>query len=184
MEKEGKRRLPPIFKMSVLCNILPYYGYLDGWRELLEKLNLKTNKIWEQNKDALIYFGRNFKRQIKITKDNSTDWYTFILNTHKNRLDLCSFSLSFDSLFGYPFDLQVLLDKLEDGEVMILQYHRNICKDFEIQLWRKENISDFLPAVLCPSYKENFEELKSLEQLISNFLEPESKLNSLWIEKK
>ena len=45
-EDASKRRLPTIFKMSMLWNILPYYEHIHRWRSLLEKINTETkNKI-------------------------------------------------------------------------------------------------------------------------------------------
>ena len=160
MEKEGKRRLPPIFKMSVLCNILPYYDYLDGWRRLLEKLNLKTNVIWEHNKDALIYLGRNFKREIYVTKTNYKEKQLLINSIQRDRLDLLSISFSCESLLYNFFDFSVIIDKIEEDKVLIFKTHTDIFKDYEIKFWSEESISSFLPAILCPSYKVRLKTFK------------------------
>ena len=66
MERISTKKLPPIFKMSVLCNILPYYGHLHRWRRLLEKINTKTKDVWDQNREQLMYIGRDFKREIEL----------------------------------------------------------------------------------------------------------------------
>ena len=55
-----------MFNMSAFWNIHPYYGYIHSWRRLLEKLNTETKDIWDQNREQLMYIGRDFKREIEI----------------------------------------------------------------------------------------------------------------------
>ena len=94
MERISTKKLPPIFKMSVLWDILPYYGHLHRWRRLLEKINTETKEIWDQNREQLMHIGRDFKREIELDhlKGNASN-----LRPNRSWLDL--FSLSLSNLF-------------------------------------------------------------------------------------
>ena len=149
MEKISTKKLPPIFKMSVLWNILPHYGHLHRWRRLLEKINKETKEIWDQNREQLIYIGRDFKREIELDSLNKDAWY---LRPNRSWLDL--FTLSLSNYFCYSnFDFTILIDYLNEDEVIILDSHDDIFKSYQIYFWRKDKISDILPAIKCPSFK-------------------------------
>ena len=149
MEIISTKRLPPIFKMSVLWNILPYYGHLHRWRRLLEKINTKTKEIWDQNREQLMYIGRDFKREIEIGK---LKIYTSNLRPNRSWLDLFSLSLLNDFRIN-NFDITTLIDNLSENEVVIVDSHVDIFKEYQIHFWRKDKISDILPAIKCPSLK-------------------------------
>ena len=55
--------LPPIFKLSALCNILPYFGYLHEWKNLLESISTGTNQVWNENRVALMHWGKDYKQE-------------------------------------------------------------------------------------------------------------------------
>ena len=66
MESISLKELPPIFKLSLLSKILPYFGYLHDWKWILESINKKTNDIWDQNKEELKYWGRDLKLSLHL----------------------------------------------------------------------------------------------------------------------
>ena len=66
MESILTKKLPPVFKLSLLSKILPYFGYLHDWKWILESINKKTNDIWDQDKEVLKYLGRNLKLSLPI----------------------------------------------------------------------------------------------------------------------
>ena len=66
MESISTKKLPPIFKLSLLSKILPYFGYLHDWKRILESINKKTNDIWDQNKEQLKYLGRDLKLSLHL----------------------------------------------------------------------------------------------------------------------
>ena len=122
------KRLPPIFKMSVLCNILPYYGHLHRWRRLLEKINTKTKDIWDQNREQLMYVGRDFKREIGLHK------FTKIkrnLRPNRSWIDLFSLFLLVDVCLN-EFDITNLIKNLNENEVIIIDSHDDIFIDDQI----------------------------------------------------
>ena len=159
MEKISTKKIPPIFKMSMLWNILPYYGHLHRWRRLLEMINTETKDIWDQNREQLMYTGRDFKREIEL---DSLKVLTSYLRPNRSWLDLFSLSLS-DRFNSHKFDFTTLTDNLSEDEVIIIDSHDNIFKGYQIHIWRKEYISDILPAIKCPSFKSETKMFKTSE---------------------
>ena len=39
-----------MFNMSELWNVHPYYGHIQSWRRLLEKIKKEIKEIWNQNR--------------------------------------------------------------------------------------------------------------------------------------
>ena len=149
MERISAKKIPPIFKMSVLCNILPYYGHIHRWRRLLEKISTKTKEIWDQNREQLMYIGRDFKRDIEL--DKLKNKYARHLRPNRSWIDLFSLSLSYDFCESL-FDLTNLIDNLTGDEVIIIDSHDDIFKGYQIHYWSKDRISDILPTIKCPSF--------------------------------
>ena len=183
MEKISAKKLPPIFKMSVLWNILPYYGHLHRWRRLLEKINTKTKDIWDQNREQLMYVGRDFKREIELynlkeLKEN--------LRPNRSWLDLFSLSLSkiFDYYLSYyNFDFTTLTDNFNEDEVIIIDSHDDIFKVYQIHFWSKERISDILPAIKCPSFKSETKTFKTTDlDEMRKFIDYQNHTKSIVIE--
>ena len=149
MERISAKKLPPIFKMSILCNILPYYGHIHRWRRLLEKINTETKDIWDQNREQLMYIGRDLKREIEL--DNLNE-YASNLRPNRSWLDLFSLLLSY-YFRGNEFDFTILTDNLSEDEVIIIDSHDDIFKDYQTHFWRKDSISDILPTFKFTSFK-------------------------------
>ena len=162
MEIENKRKLPSIFKMSLLCCILPYYGHLHRWRRLLETLSSKTREIWNQNKDALIYWGKDFKSNIEINYKNYQDIENKIQSSKRSWLDLFSLSL-FSNAIWKRIDFSIFISNLEENEAVIFNPHNDLFKDYQIIYWKKDKIPDILPAVLCPSFKSEVKKFNGSE---------------------
>ena len=183
MKKISAKKLPPIFKMSVLWNILPYYGHLHRWRRLLEKINTKTKDIWDRNREQLKYIGRDFKRDIELDKLKQSRRR---LRPKRNWLDLFSLSLSyyFDSYFSNTnFDITNLTDNLTEDEVIIIDSHDNVFNFFKIHFWRKDRILDILPAIKCPSFKSETKIFKTSEMFeIGKFINDQDYTKSVVIE--
>ena len=149
MEKLSKERLPPIFKMSVLWNILPYYDYLHRWKILLTKLNKATMKIWTENMKALIYLGRDFKKEKYLKSDESLNDINF------EWIDLISLSSwSLDTFDNKNVEkLFAFCKKLNKDKVIVCELHKSSFDDIKIYIIKRENIFNTLPAILCPSFK-------------------------------
>ena len=179
MERISTEKLPPIFKMSVLWNILPYYGHLHRWRRLLEKINTETKEIWDQNREQLMHIGRDFKREIELDNLNEDARY---LKPNRGWLDLFKLSLS-DDISENKFDFTTLTDNLSEDEVIIIDSHEDIFKDYQIHYWRKDRISDILPAIKCPSYKSETKIFKNSEiDYIGYFIKDQNHTESFVIE--
>ena len=145
----SKGYLPPIFKMSVLWNVLPYYGLLHEWKELLESINEKTKTIWKEKSKALIYWGKEFRERIDIEDLNEEE-------ICRSYLDL--YSLYFKAnTFYYDricYILSALPYLLNENEVIIIKSNKgyNDCQD--IYFSKEESVVEILPAFQCPSLKK------------------------------
>ena len=180
MERIREKRLPPIFKMSVLCNILPYYGHIHRWRRLLEKINTKTKEIWDQNREQLKYIGRDFKKDIEL--DSFKIYYTRHLRPNRSWLDLFSLTLSCYVDF-HNFDLTTLTNNHSEDELIIIDSHDDIFKGYQIYFWSKNRISNILPAIKCPSFKSKTKIFKTDEMIrIREFIKDQNHTKSIVIE--
>ena len=122
-------------------------------------INTKTKDIWDQNREQLMYIGRDFKREIEIVK---LKIFTSNLRPNRSWLDLFSLSLLNDFRIN-NFDFTILTDNLTEDEVIIIDSHDDIFKEYQIQYWRKDKISDILPAIKCPSFKSETKIFKTSE---------------------
>ena len=66
MQNKSHVELPQIFKIINIIGVLKYYGYLDGWKRLLTRLNTKTTEVWINHKTAFINYGREYRRDIEL----------------------------------------------------------------------------------------------------------------------
>ena len=110
-----------------------------------------------------MYIGRDFKREIELDHLKENERY---LRPNRSWLDLFSLSLSY-SFNDYSrikhFGFTNLIDNLSEDEVVIIDSHGDIFKDYQIHYWRKERISDILPAIKCPSFKPETKIIKISE---------------------
>ena len=179
MERISAKRLPPVFKMSVLCIILPYYGNLHRWKRLLEKINTKTKDIWDQNREQLMYIGRDFKRDIELDNLKEKARHSIL---SRSWIDLFSLSLS-SYFYFFKFNFTTLIDNLTEDEVLIVDSHDDIFKAYQIYFWRKDRISDILPAIKCPSFKSETKIFKTYEKnKIKKFIYDQNYTKSVMIE--
>ena len=171
MENKSKRKLPPVFKMSVLCNILPYYGYLHEWKRLLTKINSATHDIWKNNEESMMYIGRDIKKIKDITDKD-------IREIKRRWIDL--YKLCWRKIIvgwnEYGQNLISIIDCLFDNEAIALKTSKSYQNNFQIYFWKEEHISNILPAILCPSFKKEKlcfkpSESESLLKFIGNQIE-------------
>ena len=106
-----------------------------------------------------MYIGRDFKRDIEL---DNLKIYASNLRPNRSWIDLFSLSLSND--FRYKiFDFTILTENLNADEVIIINSHDDIFKEYQIQFWKKDRISDILPAIKCPSFKSETKIFKTSE---------------------
>ena len=158
MESISTKKLPPIFKLSLLSNILPYFGYLHDWKWILESINKKTNDIWDQNKEVLKYWGRELKlnlhledRFIKLSENIllkadlfkfQTQWFVqFHKETEKTKGKLNKGKI--DSLI-----LQLCNQLNEDNVIVFQKWGYSID---EIFLQTRTEITEMIPSSKCTS---------------------------------
>ena len=158
MESISTKKLPPIFKLSLLSKILPYFGYLHDWKWILESINKKTNDIWDQNKEELKYWGRDLKLSLFL-EDSRIKFSENILL----KAELFKFQTNkFYRFHGYTLKTH---DKIKELEIdsLILQLCSQLNEDNAIvfQKWRYTNnevffqtrteIAEIIPSSKCTS---------------------------------
>ena len=126
-----------------------------------------------------MYIGRDFKRDIELDKLNE---YAKHLRPNRSWIDL--FSLSLSSYFDInKFDFTILSDNLSEDEVIIVDSHDDIFKAYQIYFWRKDKISDILPAIKCPSFKSKTQILKTSKiNKIREYIYDRNHVKSILIE--
>ena len=158
MESISTKKLPPIFKLSLLSTILPYFGYLHDWKMILESINKKTNDIWEENKEVLKYWGRDFKlslhlenRSIKFSENIMLNAELFKLQTFR----FCRFHWSREKTLGKIKELGIdclilqLCSQLnEDNAIVFQKWFYDIDEIF----WQtRKEIAEMIPSPNCTS---------------------------------
>ena len=158
MESISTKKLPPIFKLSLLSKILPYFGYLHDWKMILESINSKTNDIWDQNKEVLKYWGRDLKLKLhlensliefsesillkaELYKFRTSRFFKFHWGTEKTQYKIKK--LKIDSLI-----LQLCSQLNEDNAIVIQKWdYENV----EIFLQTRKEIAEMIPSSKCTS---------------------------------
>ena len=164
MESISTKRLPPIFKLSLLSKILPYFGHLHDWRRILESINKKTNDIWDQNKEVLKYWGRDLKCSLFLEDRYIKFSENILLKTEL-------FKFQTERFFKFHWETEKTLDKIKKLEIdsLILKLCNQLNEDNAIvfQKWgdvydeideineiffqtRKE-ITEMIPSSKCTS---------------------------------
>ena len=130
-----------------------------------------------------MYIGKDFKREIEL--DNLTE-YARHLRPNRSWLDLFSLSLSnyFNSNFSnIKFDFTTLTNNLITDEVIVIDSHDDIFKNYQIYFWSKVRISDILPAIKCPSFKSETKIFRTSEiEEIGKFIYDQRHTKSIVIE--
>ena len=158
MESISTKKLPPIFKLSLLSKILPYFGYLHDWKRILESINKKTNDIWDQNKEVLKYWGRDLKRSLFLDSRS--------IKFSKNIL-LKAELFNFQTERFFKFHLGV---RKTEGKIKLLKIDNlilKLCKQLnednaivfqilnwindEIFLQTRTEIAEMIPSLNCTS---------------------------------
>ena len=158
MESISTKKLPPIFKLSLLSKILPYFWYLHNWKWILESINSKTNKIWDQNKEELKYLGRDLKFSLhlensliefsesillkaELFKFQTSRFFKFHWGTEKAQYNIKK--LKIDSLI-----LQLCSHLNEDNAIVFQKWGDEID---EIFLQTRTEITEIIPSPKCTS---------------------------------
>ena len=158
MEQTNSESLPPIFKLSALWNILPYFGYLHEWKNLLESISKGTNQVWNENTAALMHWGKDYKQETwLIYRDNE-----FIINKSiPQNLELFTLTTNW---FDWDDDkeennwiniwlIAILINRLNiNNAIVIDQYIINKLKS--ITIWT-EHEEESTPSSMCTSITSN-----------------------------
>ena len=160
MEQTNSESLPPIFKLSALCNILPYFGYLHEWKNLLESISTKTNQVWNENKAALMHWGQDYKQEtwliyhneeFIINKGIPQNLWLFALNT--NWFDWVDKDKEENNWINIRL-ITILLNRLNINDAIVIDQHiDNLLKS--ITVWREHEAEESTPSPMCSSITSN-----------------------------
>ena len=161
MESISTKKLPPIFKLSLLSKILPYFGYLHDWKWILESINKKTNDIWDQNKEELKYWGRDLKlslyldySSIKLSENIMLQAELFKFKTDRFSKFHWSTEKTLDTIKELKIDsliLQLCNQLNEDNAIVFQKWHYRIYMFYEIFLQTRTEIAEIIPSSKCTS---------------------------------
>ena len=175
MESEIKRKLPPIFKLSLLSSILPYFGYLNEWRKLLTMINRETEAIWEENTDIISYIGKDIKQEKSIVNlEDLRDVRKSFINLYLLKTTARDLNNDYDSR-----NILSLIDKLDEDETIIWDFHKSDSNDICIYYCNEDKVSEILPAVMCPSFRKtsallNYRNRQTVNEIIYRELSSKS----------
>ena len=158
MESISTKKLPPIFKLSLLSKIFPYFGYLHDWKKILESINKKTNDIWDQNKEVLKYWGRDLRLSLFL-EDGHIKYSENIL------LKAELFKFETNKFFYFHWQREKTSGKIKELEIdsLILQLCNQLnednaivfqkwwCNTDEIFLQTRKEIAEMIPSPNCTS---------------------------------
>ena len=163
MEQTNTESLPPIFKLSSLCNILPYFGYLHEWKNLLESISTKTNKVWNEKWTALMHWGKHYKQEtwliyrykkFIINKGIPQNLELFTLTT--NWFDWDDKEIEENNWINIRV-ITRLLNRLNiNNAIAIDQYIVNSLKS--ITIWTEHEAEESTPSPMCTSVTSNITE--------------------------
>ena len=159
MEQTNSESLPSIFKLSSLCNILPYFGYLHEWKNLLESISTKTNHFWNENRAALMHWGKDYKQEAWLICDEE-----FIINKGiPQNLELFTLSTNwFDWMDHKKIEnnwinirlITILLNKLNTNNEIVID--QNIMSRLKsITIWAEREAEESTPSPMCTSVTSN-----------------------------
>ena len=160
MEQTSRKSLPPIFKLSALCNILPYFGYLHEWKNLLESISTGTNQVWNENWAALIHWGKDYKQETWLIYE----YEEFIINKCiPQNLELFTLTTNwFDWVDSKKEEnnwintrlVTILLNKLNINNAIVIDQHID-SKLKSIIIWTEHEAEESTPSSLCTSVTSN-----------------------------
>ena len=152
MENLSKSNLPPIFKLSNIVNILPYYGTLPQWMCLLKSLNRKSNELWGYNQESFITLGFRYRSEKALNLETfSNKPKEFLTKKYKFYKH---FYLKHSSLF---YLLKHYLPQQEDNMIFLLDISDKYEYDYTLSWFHKDKLSYHVPSVNCAEYKEEID---------------------------
>ena len=124
---------------------------------------------------------------VEILREIELDKLTNIkgnLRPNRSWIDLFSLSLSNYYFNNDEFIFTTLTDNLSEDEVIIIDSHDDIFKGYQIKSWRKDWISDILPAIKCLSFKSESKIFKTSKMdEMKQFIEDQNHTKSIVIDK-
>ena len=155
----SKAKLPPIFKFSMIWNILPYYGYLSDWEKLLVKLSSATKLIWEEHWKAFRILGRDFMRDL-YTDGENIDLQRILFDVFKVYFRYSTSDGKSKEIQKTKNGIQELIKILGRNEVIILDSFYVEYQIARVMFLQNDEIEDVVPSITCPVYKPNIKSFR------------------------
>ena len=163
MEQTNSKSLPPIFKLSSLFNILPYYGYLHEWKNLLESISTGTNQVWNENRAALMHWGKDYKQETWLIYDHDE----FIINKGiPQNIELFTLTTNWFSWDEKNKEnnnwiniklITILLNRLNINNIIVIDHH-TVNRLKSISIWTEHEAEESIPSPMCTSLTSNITE--------------------------
>ena len=158
IENFNSKLLPPIFKFSMLCRILPYYGFLHEWR-VLQQFNTKTKAIWDDNIDAFIWSGKNCRVILRFSRASE------IQHLNINQLNY------FETwMFASPFENKAeelivwLVNKLGYRDVLVIEQGKFVLCN-RVVFWQEQELENTVASLRCHHTKTTLLESDESNQI-------------------
>ena len=94
----------------------------------------------------------------RFLKDNED-----LSEVEREWIDLFELSLKSYELIDLKHNILWLLNKLKENEVIILDANKSTKNDIQIHICKDEDIPEFLPTTLCPSFQKNIKDFSISE---------------------
>ena len=160
MEQTNSKSLPPIFKLSALCNILPYFGYLHEWKNLLESISTGTNQVWNENREALMHWGKDYKQETWLIYYDEE----FIINKGiPQNLELFTLTTNWFDWNNYRKEennwinirlVTILLNRQNTNNAILIDQHIYY-RLKSITIWAEYEAEESTPSPMCTSITSN-----------------------------
>ena len=158
MESISANSLPPIFKISVILNILPFYNQLHIWKKMMQSVCKETKEIWDKNQTSFIRWGKDYRSKKATCSSNvlkrpriNYDMFLFRCEfkryASKSQIELDPYLEYYNKQFVY------LIENMNNDEALIFDTSDLEYDSYEIHFWNEAEISWILPSTNWPSYE-------------------------------
>ena len=160
MESICVNSLPPIFKISVILNILPFYYRLHIWKKLMQSICKETKKIWDQNQGSFIRWGRGYKTKretasLSVSIRPRIEYDMFYIYSEFKKYESKFDVENSPHLENYNKQFIYLIEITKDEEVLIFYPSDSNYGHHEVHFWNESEISKILPSTNWPSYESD-----------------------------
>ena len=153
-----------MIKFSNIWRILPFYGFLHEWKILMVRMNKLTKNIWEENEEAFINWGKNYRATSLITVKN-TKWAYEIAENHRFFKEITLTNKFLDKHFVK------VIDNLKENKWTITNPSSESIDWWSILICKNDEAQYFLPWMMWNEYKPIEKFFNTLDSEFQSFIE-------------